>query len=115
MGFIPEDSGSAKNYAYTIFTSAFLGFSVKPAFCPYLPFTEGAFLTQAMYPTIMIALVNNNRTIDYMYSMNASLPTISHDRGNEHRATLQLAEPSPTANDEAVGQPGEKRGSALAA
>lgn len=47
---------------------------------------------QAIYPTIVIALVNSHRTFDHMYSKNASLPRISHDANPQHTTTIQFAQ-----------------------
>lgn len=55
-------------------------------------------IMQAIYPTVVIALVNSHRTLDYMYSTNASLPTTSHDPNPHHTTTIRFAEPDPATS-----------------
>lgn len=62
---------------------------------------------QTIYPTLVIALVNNHHTFDYMYSANGSLPTISHDLNPQHTTTIQFAQPGP-ATSMRLSQQGEK-------
>ncbi|KAF9469473.1 hypothetical protein BDZ94DRAFT_204 [Collybia nuda] len=52
----------------------------------------------AMYPTIMIALVNSHCTFDHIYSANPSLPTISHGPKPKSMTTMRFAEPESVPN-----------------
>ncbi|KAF9469481.1 hypothetical protein BDZ94DRAFT_1316658 [Collybia nuda] len=47
----------------------------------------------AIYPTIVIALVNNQRTLDYMYFTAVSLQIISHNTDLGRETTPHFAEP----------------------
>lgn len=47
---------------------------------------------QAIYPTVVIALVNNHRTFDHIYLTNPSLPTVSHGTNLQHVTTIQFAQ-----------------------
>lgn len=54
-------------------------------------------LSQVMYPTMVIVLVNNQRTFDHMYSKNTShLP--SHSVDADRIATLQFAQFDPVTS-----------------
>ncbi|KAF9469480.1 hypothetical protein BDZ94DRAFT_1316657 [Collybia nuda] len=75
MGFFPRNSimGSTGNYVQTLLATAYYRFS-------------------AMYPTVVIALVNSQRTFDHMCLMNSSLPTISSGVSPSHVATIRFAD-----------------------
>lgn len=53
---------------------------------------------QAIYPTMVIALVNSHHTFDRMYLKNASLPTISQGIGAGHTTTIRFAEANPATS-----------------
>ncbi|KAF9469469.1 hypothetical protein BDZ94DRAFT_1303186 [Collybia nuda] len=92
LGFTPafDDDSTIAFYAQTIFPTTFFAFS-------------------AMYPTMVIVLVNAHRTLDYEYSTNMSLPRISEVEPGRV-TTLQFAHADRTSSHNS-----EKRGDSNAA
>lgn len=64
-------------------------------------------LSQAMYPTIVIALVNTQRTFDHVYSANTSLRT-NHGGEADHITTIRFGQPDPVNSVETPPQQVEK-------
>lgn len=66
-------------------------------------------VVQAIYPTVIIALVNSHRTFGHMYLTNISQPTISHDSINpQHTTTIQFGQPNPDTSAGTLPPQGEK-------
>lgn len=65
-------------------------------------------IMQAIYPTVVIALVNSHRTLDNMYSANASLSTIGQGTNPRHTTTIQFAEHDPATSSGTLPQQVEK-------
>ncbi|KAF9469483.1 hypothetical protein BDZ94DRAFT_1303196 [Collybia nuda] len=81
--------GTAGYYLLTIFTTAYLGFST-------------------IYPTVVIALVNSQKSFDQVYLIHDSLPTISSGASPGHMTTIRFAYSNPVSDSRMSPQGVEK-------
>ncbi|KAF9469479.1 hypothetical protein BDZ94DRAFT_1303192 [Collybia nuda] len=91
LGFIPQGDnlGTARSILLTVFTTGYYGFS-------------------AMYPTVVVALVNSNKTLDQMYLMKDSLPTISNGAAPDHMTTIRFVHSNAVSSSESMPEQVEK-------
>ncbi|KAF9469475.1 hypothetical protein BDZ94DRAFT_1303190 [Collybia nuda] len=82
--------GTTSYYAQIIFMTAYYGFSV-------------------MYPTIVVSLVNSQRSFDHVYLMQSSLPTISNGEPPRNVTTIHFTQSNSVEGIREISQGAEKR------